>query len=79
VLTEAFSAENASPSTATGTWTLYLPGGYEGYTELLAALGPYKGGKSCLHLKSLDSIDMAVSRTLVTTSAKHVKATNPTA
>lgn len=45
--------------------TLYIMPGYENYRTLLAQLGPHTLGKSCLYLKSLDSVDITVLETLV--------------
>lgn len=58
--------------------TVYLMDGFESYPELMSQLGPYTAGKSCLHLKNLDTIDLKVLRKLVTASVKHVRATHPT-
>ena len=39
---------------------VYVMSGFDGLEEELARLGPHKTGKSCLYLKKLESIDMAV-------------------
>jgi hypothetical protein len=45
---------------------VYLVGGFEGrYGSALARLGPHTTGKSCLYLKKLDDVDLAVLRELV--------------
>jgi len=58
--------------------TIYLPAGYdEGsnqrFTELLAALGPHKGTRSCLHIKRLADVDLKVLRALVSEAVKQAK------
>jgi hypothetical protein len=45
---------------------VYLIGGFEDRNgELLERLGPHKTGKSCLYLKRLSGVDLAVLRELV--------------
>jgi len=45
---------------------VYLAGGFEDrYAALLARLGPYKAGKGCLYLKTLDGVDLDVLRQLI--------------
>ena len=39
---------------------VYVMPGFDGQDEELARLGPHRTGKSCLYLKKLDAIDMAV-------------------
>lgn len=48
--------------------TVYLVDGFDGYDEQLAALGPVTHGKSCLHLKKFDQIDLAVLSEMVSSS-----------
>ena len=45
--------------------TLYLMPGFEQHADRLAKLGRHKTGKSCLYLKRLADVDMAVLETLV--------------
>ncbi|UJP39175.1 DUF1801 domain-containing protein [Cellulomonas palmilytica] len=49
-------------STAT---TLYFPYGFDGYDDELAALGPHRLGASCLYVKDLATVDLAVLESLV--------------
>ncbi|WP_025620616.1 DUF1801 domain-containing protein [Salinispora cortesiana] len=50
---------------------VYLIGGFEErHASTLARLGPHKTGKSCLYLKRLDDVDLAVLRELVDRSAR---------
>lgn len=48
--------------------TLYLMPGFEQQTALVAKLGKHKTGKSCLYLKRLADVDLAVLEELVTRS-----------
>ena len=54
--------------------TLYLMPGVQRYPELLAKLGRHSTGKSCLYIKRLADVDMAVLEELVTTAAKNARA-----
>ena len=45
--------------------TLYIMPGFEGLAELMARLGKHRTGKSCLYLKTLADVDVAVLRTLI--------------
>lgn len=56
--------------------TLYIMAGFDRYDELMASLGKYKTGKSCLYIKKLADVDQEVLRDLVKLSADHVAATN---
>lgn len=60
-----------------GTLTLYILAGFDQYEELLAGLGKFKTGKSCLYIKSLADVDQKALRKLITASVQHMKATNP--
>ena len=54
--------------------TLYIMAGFAGYAELMAKLGKYKTGKSCLYIKSLADVDAKVLKELVNKSVKAMKA-----
>ena len=54
--------------------TLYIMTGFDRYEELLAKLGKYKTGKSCLYIKKLEDVDPVVLRELITQSVAYVKA-----
>lgn len=58
--------------------TLYIMGGFAGYDDLMAKLGPHKTGKSCLYIKDLDAIDLKVLRQLVRKSVAWMRKTYPT-
>ncbi|MEX0900101.1 MAG: DUF1801 domain-containing protein [Gammaproteobacteria bacterium] len=55
--------------------TLYVMAGFDRYPTLLAKLGKYKTGKSCLYVKRLADIDLDVLKDLVAASVKHMKTT----
>jgi hypothetical protein len=50
--------------------TLYLMDGFAGRDELLERLGKHKTGKSCLYLKRLSQVDLAVLRELIFQSVR---------
>ncbi len=56
--------------------TLYIMAGFDNYSTLMAQLGKYKTGKSCLYVNKLTDIDQYVLRTLVGESVAHMLATN---
>ncbi|MEL7159311.1 MAG: DUF1801 domain-containing protein [Bacteroidota bacterium] len=53
--------------------TLYLMSGVEREAELLAKLGKYKTGKSCLYVKRLSDVDTDVLKELITASVEKVR------
>ena len=59
--------------------TLYIMAGFDQYDVLLARLGKHKIGKSCLYIKRLADVDMAVLEQLVAASVEHMRRTNPPA
>ena len=54
--------------------TLYLMSGLDRHDALVARLGKYKTGKSCLYIKRLADVDIAVLEELIVESVKHMKA-----
>jgi hypothetical protein len=50
--------------------TLYITSSFEQYSELMARLGKFKTGKSCLHIKRLTDIDTTVLKQLLTRALK---------
>ncbi len=56
--------------------TLYIMAGFDQYNELMQKLGKHTTGKSCLYIKRLADVDLAVLRELVRLSAQHIAATN---
>jgi len=53
--------------------TLYIMPGFDEQTSLLKKLGPHTIGKSCLYIKRLSDIDMAVLKKIVTGSIAKMK------
>ena len=53
--------------------TLYIMPGFKTFDKLMAKLGKYKTGKSCLYIKKLDDIDESVLRKLVAGSVKYMR------
>ncbi|MCW5958890.1 MAG: DUF1801 domain-containing protein [Pyrinomonadaceae bacterium] len=51
--------------------TVYIMNGFERYDQLMAKLGKYKTGKSCLYLKRLSDVDESVLSELITESVKY--------
>jgi len=48
--------------------TLYIMPGFDRYADLLARLGKHRTGKSCLYLKRLADVDLAVLKEIIGTS-----------
>jgi hypothetical protein len=48
--------------------TLYIMPGFGRYDGLMARLGKYKTGKSCLYINKLSDVDMAVLEELIASS-----------
>lgn len=53
--------------------TLYIFPGFAEYEGLMARLGTFTTGKSCLYIKRLADIDTAVLRELVALSVQHMR------
>jgi hypothetical protein len=56
--------------------TLYIMSGFDNYETLLADLGKYSTGKSCLYINKLEDVDMTTLRKLVKESVDHMIKTN---
>ena len=56
--------------------TLYIMAGFRRYETLLAKLGKFKTGRSCLYIKKLEDVDLRVLETLIRESVKHVLKTS---
>ncbi|MFN2315807.1 MAG: DUF1801 domain-containing protein [Gemmatimonadales bacterium] len=52
--------------------TLYLMGGFPRFERLMAKLGKYTTGKSCLYIKRLSDVDLAVLEELIRASWVHM-------
>ena len=57
--------------------TIYIMPGFELYEALMAKLGKYKAGKSCLYIKSMNDVDPMVLRELVAESARFMQQLYP--
>lgn len=57
--------------------TIYIMPGFERYEALMAKLGKYKAGKSCLYIKSMNDVDPLVLRELVAESARFMQQLYP--
>lgn len=55
--------------------SLYIMAGFERYEDLLAKLGKYRTGKSCLYVKRLADVDLAVLEELVKQSVAYTRQT----
>ena len=47
--------------------------GFDRFPAILARLGKYKTGKSCLYIRQLADVDQAVLEELVSASVKYMK------
>ncbi len=52
--------------------TLYIMSGFKRYDTLMKKLGTHKTGKSCLYIKRLADVDLAVLEELIQQSVKHI-------
>ena len=55
--------------------TIYIMPGFDRYGELMARLGKYKTGKSCLYVKRLADVDHGVLADLIRASVAEMKRT----
>jgi hypothetical protein len=53
--------------------TLYIMAGFDRFPAILARLGKYKTGKSCLYIKKLADVDQAALEELLSASVKYMK------
>lgn len=53
--------------------TLYIIPGFKHFESLMANLGKYKTGKSCLYIKRLADVDEKVLGKLIDSSVKHMR------
>ncbi len=58
--------------------TLYIMSGFDDYDDLLADLGRFRTGKSCLYVKRLEQIDEQVLARLIRKSVAHLRRKWPT-
>ena len=52
--------------------TLYIMPGFEKFESLMAKLGKYKTGVSCLYIKKLDDVEIPVLKKLIAKSVEQV-------
>ena len=52
--------------------SLYINGDFDGYDALMADLGKYKKGASCIYIKKLDDVDVPTLKKLVKKSAERL-------
>lgn len=52
--------------------TLYIMSGFDRYEKLMAQLGKYKTGKSCLYVKKLEDVDLEVLQQLMAESYEYM-------
>lgn len=52
--------------------TIYIMAGFDGYDEILQRLGRHKTGKSCLYVKRLEDVDLALLERLIGEGIEHV-------
>lgn len=57
--------------------TVYILPGFERYAALMAKLGKYKTGKSCLYIKSMEDINLKVLGKLVGLSVEELRNDHP--
>lgn len=60
-----------------GQTVLYMINGYEDKPEMMAKLGKFKTGKSCLYVKRLSDLNMPVLEQLIADSLKYMNAKYP--
>jgi uncharacterized protein DUF1801 len=53
--------------------TIYIIAGFKKFEELMSKLGKYKTGKSCLHIKKLEDINLDILTTLIRESVSFIK------
>ena len=53
--------------------SLYIMPGFSQYNDLMNQLGKHKTGKSCLYIKGLADIDLAILEQLIQASVKHMR------
>lgn len=56
---------------------LYILPGFDGYAGLMAKLGKYRTGKSCLYINRFEDIDLNVLEQLVALSVEHMRRKYP--
>jgi len=57
--------------------SIYIMPGFKKFGSLMAKLGKYKTGKSCLYIKRLEDVDQKVLAQLITASVKEMRRLYP--
>lgn len=57
--------------------SIYIMPGFAAYADLMAGLGRYKTGRSCLYVRRLDDVDRAILEQLVTRSVADMRRLYP--
>lgn len=57
--------------------TLYIMPGFDRYEALMAKLGKYKTGKSCLYINKLDDVNLEVLKALIAESVEYMRRAYP--
>lgn len=57
--------------------TLYIMPGFDRYEDLMAKLGKYKTGKSCLYINKLDDVNMETLKALIAESVEYMRRAYP--
>jgi hypothetical protein len=57
--------------------TLYIWAGFPGYDALMAQLGKYSCGKSCLYIKRLSDVHIPTLKKLIKASVDHKRKSDP--
>ena len=52
--------------------TIYVMPGFARYDALMARLGKYKTGRSCLYINKLDDVDLSVLEELIASSVQYM-------
>jgi hypothetical protein len=52
--------------------TVYIMAGFDQYGDLMAKLGKFKTGKSCLYINKLDDVDLPTLKKLIRESVRQV-------
>ena len=53
--------------------TVYIMPGFSDYGDLMARLGKYKTGRSCLYINKLEDVDLAVLEELIARSVDYMR------
>jgi len=53
--------------------TIYIMPGFSGFGNIMARLGKYKTGKSCLYIRNLDDVDQRALKKLIEDSVREMR------